>query len=95
MVVVTKSLIPGDRLVQSGRLERFLIIDGVGSGMNPGTWVDDLAVQDIDISSQFVALRAVAGIAQSHAEIDRILFVKGVDCLDGRVENMRRIQHHW
>ena len=51
LIVVADDLIPGDRLVEPGGLERFLIIDGVGSDMSAGAGGDDLAVKDIDIPS--------------------------------------------
>src|SRR5450756_976683 len=89
MIVVAERLVPGDRLVKPCRLVRFLIINAIGAEMCAGTWGDDLAVQDIDIPPQLVVLRAVADITQRDAEINRILCVQGVDCLDGGIENMR------
>src|SRR5664280_113291 len=93
MIVVAESLIPGNRLVEPRGLERFLIFDRFGSEMSPGTRADNLAVEDVNIPPHLVVLRAVAGIAQRDAEIEWLLLVKGVDRLDGRIENMRRIQH--
>ena len=98
MIVVAESLIPGDRLIQPCRLVRFLIINGVGSEMSAGAGRDDLAVEDIDIPSQFVVLCAVAGITQRETEIKRICFVvfvvQGVYRLDGCIKNMRCIHHN-
>jgi hypothetical protein len=56
LIVVADDLIPGDRLVEPGGLIRFLIIDGVGSGMSARAGGNDLAVKDIDEPSQFVIL---------------------------------------
>ena len=91
MIVVAERLIPGNRLIQPCRLIRFLIIDGIGSEMGAGAGGNDLAVNDVDKPPEFVVLSAVAGVAQRDAEINRVLFVQGVDRLDGGVENMRRI----
>jgi hypothetical protein len=73
--VVADDLIPGDRCVEAGGLERFLIVDGVGPGMSTGTGGDDLAVQDIDEPSQLVILRVVDVIPERDAEIERNFLV--------------------
>lgn len=75
LIMVAKHLIPGDRLVEPGGLEWFLIIDGAGSVMSTGTGGDDLSVKDIYEPSQFVILVIVDAIAERDAEIKRRLFV--------------------
>ena len=88
--MVADDLIPGDRFIEPDGLERFLIIDGVGSDMGAGAGGNELAVQDIDIPSQLVILGVVDRITEGNAEIERRFFMQGIDRLDGGIEDLGR-----
>ena len=86
--MVAFSLIPGNSRIKPCSLVRFLIIDCVLSGMTTGTWSNGLAVNDINIPSQFVILGVVNCIAKKETAIKGRLFVEGIYRLDGCVKSM-------
>ena len=94
MVVVAHCLIPGNRFIQPSCLVWFLKINRIRSGVIAGTGLNSFSVEHIDIPSQLVVLRIVAGIAERKAEIDRHLFVQFIDGPNRCIQHMRRIQHH-
>jgi len=94
MIVVAQCLIPGDRLVESRRLVRLLIINGFSSQMTAGAGRNDLAVDDIDIPAKFIVLRGVDSVTQRDTEVQWILLMQGVDGLDCGIEHMRGIEHN-
>ena len=93
VVMVAEDLIPGNRGIESSGAVRLLVVDGGSSRVSAGTWMDNLAVNDIDIPPEFVVLGAVAGVAQRDAKVEWSLLVKGVHGLDGGIENVRGIGH--
>ena len=64
MIMVAHCLIPGDRFIQPRRLVWFLKVNRVRTGVIAGTGLNSFAVEHIDVPSQLVVLRIVAGIAE-------------------------------
>ena len=64
LVMVADDLVPGDRLVEPGRLVGHLVIDGVRPPVRSRAWSDPLSVHDVDKPPQFVVLVAVRIVAQ-------------------------------
>ena len=88
LVVVADGLVPGDRLVEPGRLEGFLVADGLAALVGAAAGGDPLAVDDVEVPAQLVVLGVVAGVPEGDAEIEGGRPVQGVDGLDGGVERL-------
>ena len=81
MIVVAKSLIPGDCFIQSCGLVWLLIVDGAGAKMIAGAGGDDFAINDVDIPAKLVVRSIVASVAQGDTKIKRICFVVNLQVL--------------
>jgi len=93
MVMVAKCLIERDGFVQASRLERFLIINGVGTGMGAGTGGNHLAVNDVKIPPELIIHAGIAAVAQRDHEIKGIFLVQGICRLNGSIKDLGGVQH--
>jgi hypothetical protein len=70
------------------------IINDIGSNMSARAGDDNLAVNDVNITSQLVILGVVASIIKGNPEVKRRLFMHGINCLNGGIENMGRCEYN-
>jgi len=89
--VSTDDLIPGNLWVDSGRLERLLIIDGVSPDMGAGTRGNDSCRR---LHQQTIAARCtgclLAASPRDMPKSNRVILCSGVDGLHGGIEDMGR-----
>ena len=93
LVMVADDLVPGNRLVEPGRLVGPLVIDGFRPPVRARARGDPLSVHDVDEPPELVVLGAVRIVAERDAEIEGRLAVEGIDRLDRRVEHVGGGQH--
>ena len=88
MVMIADGLIPGNRLVKSGRLVRLLVINAVLTAVRAGTGSDELAIHDVDVPACLVVLVVVQRITQRDAKVQCRLPVQRIHGLQRGIKHL-------
>ena len=87
---VRRKIAGSERFPVASHLFVLVIIPGTRYRIILYTRIRDyfLTVKNIDIPPEFIVLRVIAGITHRDPEIKRIIFLKGIDGMNCRFENL-------